>query len=210
MKKTTASDGASSNASSVAVDPTYEGLRRMHGILEGTEVDGLIPLETNLDWLNGVVFDKGCYLGQELTARTHFRGLLRKRCFPVMLRPTNNENPVVPVAARRVDRDTAMAQSTYLTTNDQVSAAVQAGLDVREASKGKRAGKIVTRPLGGDGESHLCVALLRLEHVMPPQETSEEGNGEDDSVELPERGLYVEGGDGETTFQVIPVIVSDL
>ena len=45
---------------------------------------------------------------------------------------------------------------------------------------------------------------------MPPQETSEEGNGEDDSVELPERGLYVEGGDGETTFQVIPVIVSDL
>jgi transferase CAF17, mitochondrial len=42
-----------------------------------------IPLEYNVDLLNGVTFDKGCYVGQELVARTHFQGLVRKRLFPV-------------------------------------------------------------------------------------------------------------------------------
>lgn len=32
-----------------------------------------IPLEVNIDLLNGVSFNKGCYLGQELIARTHFK-----------------------------------------------------------------------------------------------------------------------------------------
>ena len=41
-----------------------------------------IPLEYNLDALNGVSFSKGCYLGQELTAMTHFRGTIRKRLMP--------------------------------------------------------------------------------------------------------------------------------
>ena len=43
-----------------------------------------LPLETNLELLNGVSFRKGCYLGQELTARTHFRGVVRKRLLPVI------------------------------------------------------------------------------------------------------------------------------
>lgn len=44
-----------------------------------------IPLEYNLDWLNGVSFEKGCYVGQELVARTHFGGLIRKRLFPILI-----------------------------------------------------------------------------------------------------------------------------
>lgn len=35
-------------------------------------------LEFGLDRLNAVSFDKGCYLGQELTARMHYRGLAKK------------------------------------------------------------------------------------------------------------------------------------
>ena len=35
-------------------------------------------LEFGIDSLNGVSFDKGCYLGQELTARMHYRGLVKK------------------------------------------------------------------------------------------------------------------------------------
>lgn len=38
-----------------------------------------LPLEGNLDLLAGVDFKKGCYVGQELTARTHYRGVVRKR-----------------------------------------------------------------------------------------------------------------------------------
>ena len=33
-----------------------------------------MPLECNMELFSGVVFNKGCYVGQELTARTHFRG----------------------------------------------------------------------------------------------------------------------------------------
>ncbi|XP_042028574.1 putative transferase At4g12130, mitochondrial isoform X2 [Salvia splendens] len=42
-----------------------------------------IPLEYNLVGLNAISFDKGCYVGQELVARTHHRGVIRKRLIPV-------------------------------------------------------------------------------------------------------------------------------
>lgn len=35
----------------------------------------------NLDLLNGVSFEKGCYTGQEIIARTHFRGAIKRRMF---------------------------------------------------------------------------------------------------------------------------------
>lgn len=35
-------------------------------------------LECNIDKFNGISFDKGCYMGQELTARMHYRGLAKK------------------------------------------------------------------------------------------------------------------------------------
>ena len=35
--------------------------------------------------LNAIDWDKGCYLGQELTARTRYRGLVRKRLLPVTI-----------------------------------------------------------------------------------------------------------------------------
>eukprot|EP01025_Chloroclados_australasicus_P021048 TRINITY_DN2208_c0_g2_i4.p6 TRINITY_DN2208_c0_g2~~TRINITY_DN2208_c0_g2_i4.p6 ORF type:complete len:126 (+),score=21.71 TRINITY_DN2208_c0_g2_i4:1005-1382(+) len=41
-----------------------------------------IILEYNFDGLNGIDFDKGCYVGQELMARSHFAGIIRKRCVP--------------------------------------------------------------------------------------------------------------------------------
>lgn len=38
-----------------------------------------LPLEASIDLLNGVDYRKGCYVGQELTARTHHKGVVRKR-----------------------------------------------------------------------------------------------------------------------------------
>ena len=49
--------------------------------LHGADV---LPIESNLDLLNAVSFSKGCYIGQELTARTHFRGVVRKRLLPIV------------------------------------------------------------------------------------------------------------------------------
>jgi hypothetical protein len=44
-----------------------------------------ILLESGFDELNGVDWRKGCYVGQELTARTKYRGLIKKRLFPVRI-----------------------------------------------------------------------------------------------------------------------------
>lgn len=52
----------------------YSRWRIMHGLAEGAvELSGGIPLESNLDILNGISFAKGCYTGQELIARTKYK-----------------------------------------------------------------------------------------------------------------------------------------
>lgn len=64
----------------------YEALRLAHGVPDGVKdipENRGIPLEYNLDALNAISWDKGCYMGQELTARTRYRGLVRKRLLPV-------------------------------------------------------------------------------------------------------------------------------
>ena len=59
------------------------GLWRLRlGVPEGAsdlkaESSGL--LESNYDALNAISWTKGCYMGQELTARTHYRGLVKRR-----------------------------------------------------------------------------------------------------------------------------------
>jgi folate-binding protein YgfZ len=35
----------------------------------------------NLDLVGGISFEKGCYTGQEIIARTHFRGMVKRRLF---------------------------------------------------------------------------------------------------------------------------------
>jgi folate-binding protein YgfZ len=39
------------------------------------------PHMLNLDLLNAIDFDKGCYTGQEIIARTHYRGASKRRCY---------------------------------------------------------------------------------------------------------------------------------
>jgi folate-binding protein YgfZ len=57
------------------------------GLPDGGEIgeDELLWLETNARELNGVSFTKGCYTGQENTARMHHRDRLRKRLLPLRL-----------------------------------------------------------------------------------------------------------------------------
>lgn len=66
----------------------YENLRLSLGIPDGArdiEVDRRFILEANLAELNGVDFDKGCYVGQEMTARMNYRGTLKKRLLPATI-----------------------------------------------------------------------------------------------------------------------------
>lgn len=83
-EKKTSADNADNEASDA-----YRRLRYALGVAEGAELLGLLPLECNLEGLNAVSFEKGCYVGQELTARTHHRGVVRKRVVPARFEVTN-------------------------------------------------------------------------------------------------------------------------
>lgn len=72
----------------VTVSKDYTKFRYKLGVAEGvTELPPgqSFPLEANCDYLRGVSFHKGCYVGQELTARTHHTGVVRKRMMPLIL-----------------------------------------------------------------------------------------------------------------------------
>ncbi|HEY2131448.1 MAG TPA: folate-binding protein [Acetobacteraceae bacterium] len=55
------------------------------------EAEKSVLLEAGFDELHGVSWTKGCYLGQELTARTKYRGLVKRRLTPVAI-----DGPVPP------------------------------------------------------------------------------------------------------------------
>jgi folate-binding protein YgfZ len=64
----------------------WDALRLALGVPDGSRdlpVEKALPMENGFDELNGVDWKKGCYMGQELTARTKYRALVRKRLLPV-------------------------------------------------------------------------------------------------------------------------------
>jgi folate-binding protein YgfZ len=50
---------------------------------EDLEPGRTLLLEAGFDELGAISWDKGCYLGQEVTARSRYRGLIRRRLLPV-------------------------------------------------------------------------------------------------------------------------------
>jgi tRNA-modifying protein YgfZ len=84
----------------------YDHLRLSLGVPDGSR--DLVPeksilLEAGFDELNGVDWHKGCYVGQELTARTKYRGLVRRRLMPVTIDgPTPTPGTIVTADGREV------------------------------------------------------------------------------------------------------------
>jgi folate-binding protein YgfZ len=80
----------------------YEALRLRLGVPDGSRdlpVEKALLLESGFDELHGVDWQKGCYMGQELTARTKYRGLIKRRLFPVKV------EGALPAPGTPVERD---------------------------------------------------------------------------------------------------------
>lgn len=70
------------------IDDAFRAHRLAHGITEGRDEmgsDKILWLECNAIELNGVSFEKGCYIGQENTARMNYRNKVNRRlvCVPI-------------------------------------------------------------------------------------------------------------------------------
>ncbi len=67
---------------------TYEKLRLESGLPDGSRdlvIGRASLLEHGFEELNGIAFNKGCYIGQEVMNRSKYRGLVKKRLVPVMI-----------------------------------------------------------------------------------------------------------------------------
>ncbi len=67
-------------------EDAYDALRFEFGVLDPARDDAgerLYATEANLDLLNGIDFQKGCFVGQETTSRMKRRGGIRSRVLPL-------------------------------------------------------------------------------------------------------------------------------
>ena len=67
----------------------YDSLRHTHCIPEGPKEiisNVSLPLEINLDLLGGISVEKGCFIGQEVNARVKWKGLVKKKYVPIILK----------------------------------------------------------------------------------------------------------------------------
>ena len=81
-----------------------EALRVIHGIPRfGVDWNEKIhPMNANMIEFDGVSFDKGCYVGQEVTSRMHWRGGTKKRFYRVKLGRAPDELPCPVLAAAKI------------------------------------------------------------------------------------------------------------
>ena len=134
----------------------YDVRRMMMGVAEGQGEmlkETALPQESNVDYMGGIDFRKGCYVGQELTIRTHHTGVVRKRILPVQLYPA--EGGSGPPDKLTYDQDTKIVLPPK---GSNIS---------RMDKKGRSAGKW----LGGVG--NIGLALCRLEMMTDTVLTGE-------------------------------------
>ncbi len=94
------------------------------GLPDGTrdlETEKTVLLEAGFDELGGVSWTKGCYMGQELTARTRYRGLVKRRLVPVAIA---GDPPAPGTAVLRQDGATPAEVGTLRSARDGLGLAL--------------------------------------------------------------------------------------
>ena len=139
----------------------YTIRRYVRGVPEGQKEmprDEVLPMNCNVDIMGGIDFKKGCYLGQELTIRTHHTGVVRRRILPIAL----------------YERDGGTAEPDTLEYNPQAPSPLSigsidlAGVDIKKDDKRKRStGKIIAS-IGNIG-----LGMCRLEQMTDLKVTAE-------------------------------------
>ncbi|KAH0366569.1 Aminomethyltransferase folate-binding domain-containing protein, partial [Aureobasidium melanogenum] len=131
----------------------YTIRRYIRGVPEGQDEiprDDVLPMNTNFDIMGGIDFKKGCYVGQELTIRTHHTGVVRRRVLPVSLFDASSQPP---------EKISYNPNTTFATPERNAAIAI-------EGKRGKP-GKWI------NGVGNVGLAMCRLELMTDLQVTGE-------------------------------------
>ncbi|CAI5530105.1 unnamed protein product [Closterium sp. Naga37s-1] len=157
-------------------EDSYRRFRLAMGVAEGCAEmprGEALPLECNLAALHGISFTKGCYVGQELTARTHHRGVVRKRLMPVRFVPSREGGWEGSATGAGEEGREGGGEGV-----GEVSVPVAA--EIVETVSGKAVGRVNAVLCGSDGygsgagagaggsKEFTGLALLRLAHGLNP------------------------------------------
>ncbi|KAL6244067.1 ccr4 associated factor [Rhinocladiella similis] len=163
--------------------------RILNGVAEGqTELPAAasLPQESNIDFFGGVDFMKGCYLGQELTIRTHHTGVVRKRILPCQLYDGDQPSSDQPSPEYKPDAHLPMPPS-------------QSNISKLNArGRGRSSGKWLS------GVGNIGLALCRLEMMTDIQLTADTSNY--DPTEQYKVQWEVEGQDGKQEVMIKPFV----
>lgn len=84
--------------------------------------EAYIPQMLNLDQLGGISFNKGCYTGQEVIARTHYLGKAKRTLLLAQCQLTYTPEPNTPVYLTRLSHDQLDSNDAELTSGKVLSA----------------------------------------------------------------------------------------
>ena len=125
----------------------------------------------NLDALGAIAFDKGCYIGQEIIARAHYRGKVKRRlqrflvAAPAQLAPGDDgelgdgRSFKVVDAAQRADGGCEFLAVTTIGTAPAATGARDGAADGSGAAGGSRPASPAAAPLGAQ--------MLELPYSLP-------------------------------------------
>ncbi len=121
----------------------YDYHRLLLGVSDGSR--DMIPersgmLESNMDVFNALDWDKGCYMGQELTARTHYRGLVKRRLIPFTYEDHAPEFGAVITAG---DEKIGEVRSTCMGAGLALAKVEQANMAIKKETQIKAGGVII-------------------------------------------------------------------
>ncbi len=74
-----------STQASVVNSSSWNYLNIQSGLpfIDASTSEEFVPQMANMELINGVSFTKGCFTGQEIVARMHYLGKLKKRCYKI-------------------------------------------------------------------------------------------------------------------------------
>lgn len=133
-------------------------IRRGLAWLEADQQDQYLPQMLNWEALGGISFKKGCYTGQEVVARAHFRGQVKKRLARGVIGgsgPVEHGANITNVAEKTVGEVVTSA------VNDSGQVELLAVINTKALEEGELT--LENQPLT------LCVLPYRIERLDPEQ-----------------------------------------